>query len=183
MKKTIALLVVMLLVLTALSAKAINMGMDISECKDPVVVEFLNFMTKEGFMDENFYYYALGLDETGEYYVDLTPVGTYYQTDILLYFFDDNVEMSWYGNNFVSESNYLAMLYLINDFNASYANWATFVIDPFYNDGLATTSIMSRAGVESYGEAVWSRLELFLTLSDMGFYDIEKSLEEYLKVS
>ena len=30
MKKTIALLVVALLVLTALSAKAINMGMDIS---------------------------------------------------------------------------------------------------------------------------------------------------------
>ena len=183
MKKTIALLVVALLVLTALSAKAINMGMDISECKDPIVVDFLNYMTEEGFMDENFYYYSLGLDETGEYYVNLTPVGAYYQTDILLYFFDDNVEMSWYGNNFVSDENYLAMLFLINDFNASYANWATFFIDSYYDDCLATTSIMSLAGVESYGEAIWSRLELYLTLSDMGFYDIEKSLEEYLTLN
>ena len=183
MKKTVALLVVALLILTALSAKAINMGMDISECKDPTIVEFVNYMIGEGIMDDYFYYYSISLDETGEYYVNLTPIGAYVQNDIMLYFFDDNVEMFWYSDNYVKEEHYMAMLFLINDFTASYANWATFFMDSFYNDCLASTSIMSLAGVESYGEAIWARLELFLTLSDMGFYDIEKSLEEYLTLN
>ena len=42
---------------------------------------------------------------------------------------------------------------------------------------------MSLAGVENYGEAIWSRLELFIDLSDMGFYDIAQSLAEYLKLN
>ena len=184
MKKAIVMIIVALLIVTALSAKAINTGLDISQCKDPNIVAFINYMTDNGFMDENFNYYSIGFDEgTGEYYLDLTPIGAYNQNDVMLYFFDDNVEMFWYTDNFVSESNYMAMLFLINDFTSSYANWATFFLDSYYNDCLATTSIMSLAGVETVGEAIWARLELFITLSDMGFYDIEKSLEEYLKLN
>ncbi len=184
MKKTIALLFVVLSALTALCAKSINTGMSLSECKDPVLVDFVNYMVDEGIMDGNFTYYSIGLDEsTGEYYISFTPIGSYYQSEVVAYFFDDNVEFFWYSDNYVSEDNYLLMLYLINDFTSSYANWATFFIDDYYSSCLATTSIMSVAGAESCGEAIWTRLELFITLSDMGFYDIEKSLEEYLKLN
>ena len=102
---------------------------------------------------------------------------------MILYFFDDNVEMFWYSDYYVNEENYLLILYLINDFTSSYANWSTFFIDEYYGDCLATTSIMSTAGVSSYGEAIWYRLELFINLSDAGFYDIVQSLAEYLKLN
>ena len=103
MKKTVALIVVVLLALTVLSAKAINMGMSISECKNPTIVEFVNYMIDEGIMDDYFYYYSVGLDTTGEYYLNLTPIGAYVQNDIMMYFFDDNVEMFWNSDNFVKE--------------------------------------------------------------------------------
>ena len=184
MKKIIALLVVVLLAATVLSAKSINTGMDISECKDPAVVTFITYMVGEGIMDGYFNYYSIGLDDaTGQYYVSLTPLGSEYQSDVVLYFFDENVEMFWYSDYYVSDENFLLILYLINDFTGAYANWATVFIDEYYNDCLASTSIMSLAGVENYGEAIWSRLELFIDLSDMGFYDIAQSLAEYLKLN
>ena len=181
MKKALALLLVVLLAITALCAKSINMGMDIKECKNPVVVDFLNYLIDNGLMDNYFYYYNPGIDEvTGEYYVSLTPIGSYRQSDLVLYFSDDSVEFFWYGDEYINDDNYMLMLYLINEFTNSYANWATFFIDDYYRGGLSSASVMSLAGVESYGEAIWSHLDLFITLSDMGFCDIEKSLEDYL---
>ena len=184
MKKAMALLLVVLLAATGLFAKSINTGMDISKCKDPVVVDFINYMVDEGIMDAYFNYYSIGLDETtSQYYVSLTPVGSEYANDVVLYFFDDNVEMFWYSDYYVSEENFLLILYLINDFTGAYANWATIFIDEYYGDSLASTSIMSTAGVKNYGEAIWYRLELFINLSDAGFYDIVQSLAQYLQLS
>ena len=184
MKKVLALLLVALLASTVLFAKSINTGMDISKCKDPVVVDFINYMVDEGIMDSNFSYYSIGFDEpTGQYYVSLSPIGSEYTSDVVLYFFDENVEMFWYSDYCVSEENFLLILYLINDFTAAYANWATIFIDEYYDDCLAATSIMSTTGVQNCGEAIWYRLELFINLSDVGFYDIVQSLNEYLKMS
>ena len=122
MKKALALLLVVLLAATVLFAKSINTGMDISKCKDPVVVDFINYMVDEGIMDSNFSYYSIGFDEpTGQYYVSLTPIGSDYTSDVVLYFFDENVEMFWYSDYYVSEENFLLILYLINDFTAAYA--------------------------------------------------------------
>lgn len=182
MKKTLALLLVVLLAATVLFAKSINTGMDISKCKDSALVDFINYMVDEGIMDSYFNYYSIGLDDTtGQYYVSLTPAGSDYTNDLVLYFFDDNVEMFWYSDYYASDENYMLLLYLINDFTGAYANWATIFIDEYYGDCLASTSIMSLTGVDAYGEAIWYRLELFINLSDMGFYDIVRSLNEYLK--
>ena len=184
MKKAMALLLVVLLAATGLFAKSINTGMDISKCKDPVVVDFINYMVDEGIMDAYFNYYSIGLDDaTSQYYVSLTPIGSEYANDVVLYFFDDNVEMFWYSDYYVSEENFLLILYLINDFTGAYANWATIFIDEYYGDNLASTSIMSTTGVKNYGEAIWYRLELFINLSDAGFYDIVQSLAQYLQLS
>ena len=184
MKKVLALLLVALLASTVLFAKSINTGMDISKCKDPVVVDFINYMVDEGIMDSNFSYYSIGFDEpTGQYYVSLSPIGSEYTSDVVLYFFDENVERFWYSDYYVSEENFLLILYLINDFTAAYANWATIFIDEYYDDCMAATSIMSTTGVQNCGEAIWYRLELFINLSDVGFYDIVQSLNEYLKMS
>ena len=184
MKKAMALILVVLLAATVLFAKSINTGMDISKCTDPVVVDFINYMVNQDIMDAYFNYYSIGLDDTtGEYYVSLTPIGSEYSNDVILYFFDDNVEMFWYSDYYVNEENYLLILYLINDFTSSYANWATVFVDEYYGDCLASTSIMSTTGIQNYGEAIWYRLELFINLSDAGFYDIVRSLAEYLNLN
>ena len=175
MKVVVSLLLVAVLAMTALFAGAINLGMDLKEVKDTNVTDFINYMNENGIMDSRFYYYGVFLDNAGDYYVALTPSGFEYGEDLQLYFYDDNVEMFWFSDVYVDDDNYLYVLYVINEFANSYRAWSTLYIDN--HDGcLASTTIMSIAGLESCGKAVWATLEPFVLLSDEGYTRVKAAL-------
>ena len=175
MKVVASLLLVAVLAMTALFAGAINLGMDLKEVKDTRITDFINYMNENGIMDSRFYYYGVFLDNAGDYYVALTPSGFEYGEDVQVYFDVDNVEMFWFSDVYVADDNYLYVLYVINEFANSYRAWSTLYVDN--HDGcLASTTIMSIAGLESCGKAVWATLEPFVLLSDEGYTRVKAAL-------
>ena len=175
MKKTIALLVLAILAVTVLFAEAINLGMDIKDCKDPATTEFLTYIQDNGILDERFSYYGIFQDDIGDYYISFAPVGFGFTNNVQVYFYDGIVEMFWFSDIQVSDDNYLYVLYVLNEFANTYTNWVNLYIDN-YDGTVSSTTIMSLTGVDDIGAAVWARFEPFVLLSDIGFENVEDAL-------
>lgn len=175
MKVVVSLLLVAVLAMTVLFAEALNLGMDLKEVKDTNVTDFINYMNENGILDAKFYYYGVFLDNNGDYYVALTPNGFDYGEDLQVYFYDNNVEMFWFSDVYVDDDNYLYALYVVNELANSYVAWSTFYVDN-YDGCLGSTAIMTIAGIESCGEAVWNTLEPFVLVSDAGFTRVKAAL-------
>ena len=171
-----AVIILMLSVCLCAFAVTAQGGMNLSECKDSRVVSFINYLKDGDILTSEFDYYALSIDDDGDYYVVFHPSDSELSEGIILYFEQYMIELFWYSDTYITDETLLDALWAINDFSDLYANWATLSIDTF--DGcLKASAVMSTEGIASYGIAVYDNLEMFIYLAEEGFSYVQGMIE------
>ena len=175
-RKAVAILLMLSAVCLCAFAVTAQGGMNLSECKDSRVVSFINYLKTEEILNTEFDYYAVNIDEDGDYYVAFHPVDCDISESVILYFEPLRIEFFWYSDTFVTDETLIDALWAINDFSDTYANWATLSIDP-YDGCLKASAVMTTEGIASYGVAVYDHLEMFIYLAEDGFGFVQDTIE------
>ena len=171
MRKAVVIILMLSVCLCAFAVTAQG-GMNVSECKDSRVVSFMNYISDQGILTSEYDYYALNIDDEGDYYVVFHPVDSDLSEGLVVYFEQYMIEFFWYSDTYITDETLVSALWAINDFSDQYANWATLSIDT-YDGCLKASSVMSTEGIASFGVAVYDHLDMFIYLAEEGFYYVQ----------